>query len=121
MFLCQDKGGPAIGCDVCSKWLHLSCVSISKDLANSLEKYNCPKCTQMSLVSFATATFQELPENIKKLTREVSTLSALVSSVDELKAEVSSMKDEVAGLKSENTELSRKVKEVEAKSLLKIS
>ena len=38
-----------VGCDFCDGWYHGSCVGITKDQANTLEAYVCPKCKDMGL------------------------------------------------------------------------
>eukprot|EP00939_MAST-03C_sp_MAST-3C-sp1_P002346 g2346.t1 len=45
--LCRMNSGNdknMIGCDYCDEWYHFSCVGLSVDEGNGLEKYRCPRC-----------------------------------------------------------------------------
>ena len=39
-----DTGEMMVQCDHCKEWFHLTCVSLSPQEAESLDKYNCPNC-----------------------------------------------------------------------------
>ncbi len=39
-----EDGSFMICCDMCDNWFHGDCIGISKELANTMESYLCPKC-----------------------------------------------------------------------------
>jgi len=41
-----EDGSFMVGCDFCDGWYHGACVGISKDQANQLESYVCPRCAE---------------------------------------------------------------------------
>ena len=41
-----EDGSFMVGCDVCEGWYHGTCVGVSKDEANDLERYVCPRCRE---------------------------------------------------------------------------
>ena len=39
-----DDGSFMIGCDRCGDWMHGRCVNITKEIANQITVYHCPRC-----------------------------------------------------------------------------
>ena len=42
------KGKKGVQCDICDKWWHLSCTTISSTVAASQSAWTCPKCRRAS-------------------------------------------------------------------------
>lgn len=39
-----DNGKVMIACDECDEWFHVECIGISKDKAQTIQKYVCAEC-----------------------------------------------------------------------------
>lgn len=42
-----------VQCDLCQEWFHCSCVGLTKEYAEKIDRYNCRKCTDRSRSSVA--------------------------------------------------------------------
>jgi hypothetical protein len=60
-----NKSAEMVCCDECIEWFHISCVGLSNKEAASMDKYICPKCTQLHREG-KTISPQEKDRNIKK-------------------------------------------------------
>jgi len=44
-----EDGSFMVGCDLCDQWYHGTCVGVTKDEANDMERYVCPRCKEKGL------------------------------------------------------------------------
>ena len=55
-----EDGSFMVGCDQCDNWYHGDCVGVTKEAANTLTEYLCPRCKEKGPGGDKHALMQEL-------------------------------------------------------------